>query len=100
MFFMALAVLEAYKYTDYVVTRGKNKFGSILSSAVGGEDENLGTPGGNDGAEQVSDRDGGDGRTLKKPCVQVLYYMTITTTLTLTRLTRPSAVRQCPIPVR
>lgn len=27
---MALAVLEAYNYTDYVVTRGKNKFGSII----------------------------------------------------------------------
>jgi hypothetical protein len=27
---MAIAVLEAYNYTDYVVTRGKNKFGSIF----------------------------------------------------------------------
>jgi hypothetical protein len=30
MFIMAIAVLEAYKYEDYVVQRGKNKFGSII----------------------------------------------------------------------
>lgn len=30
MLFMALAVLEAYNYKDYVLTRGKNKIGSIL----------------------------------------------------------------------
>jgi hypothetical protein len=29
MFVMAIAVLEAYSYTNYVV-RGKNKFGSIF----------------------------------------------------------------------
>lgn len=27
---MAIAVLEAYSYTNYVVTRGKNKFGSVI----------------------------------------------------------------------
>lgn len=30
MFFMAIAVLEAYNYQDYVVKRGKNKFGSLI----------------------------------------------------------------------
>lgn len=29
MFVMAIAVLEAYNYSNYVVTRG-NKFGSII----------------------------------------------------------------------
>jgi hypothetical protein len=30
MFIMALAALEAYNYEDYVVTKGKNRFGSLF----------------------------------------------------------------------